>query len=213
MVLSYSFETRITSGFAKGTESAELNSVLRQMSKCAYFAAHPLLLPVLMLNKQISVANDERQRSLRHELRKVESGMSRRYTKVGSGISKPFLRKDSLEQEEQDRLMNLDTLNSKLTECHCNILWKSPLAWKHAVSSLQEAATFFWEKLPDEQKDADLEKLHNELLCRLRFIFIKLSGLESYRHVSLERLSLQRDVVRLAPHSYIYYSRYHTKPL
>ncbi|EFX00464.1 hypothetical protein CMQ_7466 [Grosmannia clavigera kw1407] len=184
MALSYSFDSKITSGFAKGTESAELAAVLGQMSACASPTAHPLLLPVLMLCNEISTSNDLRQRDLRHELREVETGISNRYpTKEQPG------------PEQKANQINLDTLHSRLTECHCNILWKNPKAWKGVATELRKAAKLFWNTIPVEQKDLGFAALHKELLNRLDFVSTKLDGLDCYKDVSIQRLDLQRDVM------------------
>ena len=45
MILSYSFETRITSGYLKGTPSAGITLLVdNALRKCAGSAGHPLLL-------------------------------------------------------------------------------------------------------------------------------------------------------------------------
>ncbi len=189
VALSYSFATRITSGFAKGTKSAQLGDILENLTACAVPAAHPLLLPVLILNNEISAPNDKKQRESREKVRRLEKTMSSRYaTKPAPGY-------------ETEADLELDQINRKLTDCHCEVLWKRPQAWRSAVSRLQEAAECYWSNLPQDQKVPELEKLHNTLLCRLKFIDIKLDGLDNFAHVSLERLNLQREVVSVPARS------------
>lgn len=70
----------------------------------------------------------------------------------------------------------------------------------HAFSEALQAQTR--ESEPDHQ----LQTLHQSLLRRLDFLAGKLDGLESYAHVSLERLKSQREVVSISfPLIYYYY--------
>lgn len=184
MALSYSFGTRITSGFVKGTVTADPATIMRYLSHCSVPVAHPLLLPLLILRSVVSRQADEHQRGLREKLRRLESALSQRYK---DRIKGPGAVTD-------ENLWELDGINRDLTDCHCQVLSKRPQAWQNVVSGLLHAAAGFWEKFPDPEKEP-LEKLQETLLSRLDFLRIKLEGMENYTHVSLERLNLQREVV------------------
>jgi hypothetical protein len=183
MVLSYSFNTGITSGYIKGTASAEVEHVLGQLTSCARPAAHPLLLPVLMLRHGLSFKNDETQRDARKKVRRLERALSGRY-KVGAAEG------NGLEDD-----LTLDAINHDIVDSQSRVLWKRPQAWQNVVDRIESATRCFWEHLPADQKGPQLESLHHTLMNRIDFIKVKLEGLEHYAHVTLERLEVQREVV------------------
>ncbi|KAK3986740.1 hypothetical protein QBC44DRAFT_332659 [Cladorrhinum sp. PSN332] len=186
MTLSHSFSTKITSGFVKATGKSGLDKdILPDLQKCSFPQTHPLLLPSLMLYKVLSSTNDNNQRNLREKIRKLEYALSARYrdkTKTG--------RAESYAAEQRD--LELDM--RELTACYCEVMWKRPQAWLSVVRRMQEAARGFWDNLPEDDHCA-LEELHECIVSRLEFVQMKLEGLESYTHVSLERLTLQREVM------------------
>lgn len=183
MSLSYSFKTRITSGYFKGTPSAKIETVLEQSILCATIFSHPLLLPVLMLRHEISAKNDSTQRDIRARIRLLDSILNRRY-----------VNQDKRDRQPEDEF-TLDGINHALAESHAQVLWKRPQAWKNAVNRMGEALACFWRELPDQAKRPQLEKLHLDLISCLEFITVKLECLEHYASVSQERLSKLRDVV------------------
>ncbi|KAI1496085.1 hypothetical protein F5X99DRAFT_401464 [Biscogniauxia marginata] len=184
MILSYSYNTRITSGYVKGTASANIGDLLRQLAACARPAAHPLLLPILMLTLSFSARSDQEQRDAREQLRRLERGLSRRYTVDAAAGYKP------------DTDIDIDAMGRDLTNCKCEVLQKRPQAWRNVVRRVAEAMERFWSDLPDaDRADKALQRLHRDLLSRLDFLTVKLEGLENYTHVSLERLNMQREVM------------------
>ncbi|KAI0595451.1 hypothetical protein F4775DRAFT_585507 [Biscogniauxia sp. FL1348] len=193
MMLSHSFRTRVTSGYVKGTASAEVGDLLRQLSACARPAAHPLALPILVLSLSFSPRNDLAQRRARERLRQIERGLSRRYTvDAAAGYEEP----------EPDEV-KVDVASRRLTDCQCEVLQKRPQAWRNVVVRAGAAMARFWEVVErgggrgrgrGEGEEA-LRALHSELLSRLDFLMVKLEGLENYTHVSLERLNMQREVM------------------
>ncbi|KAK3389266.1 hypothetical protein B0H63DRAFT_463294 [Podospora didyma] len=185
MALSYSFKTRITSGFVKGTASAKLEKIIKQLIACASPDSHPLLLPLLILNNKFSTSNDQEQRESRDKLRQLEKALSRRYQMAAAP---GYVASGDVE---------LDSINRDLTDYHCQALWKRPQAWLNVVNRMQEAMKCFWDNLPVDAgpNPEELRKLHNTILCRLNFLAIKLDGLEHYSHVTIERLKLQREVM------------------
>lgn len=212
MMLSYSFKTRITSGFVKGTESARLETdILPDLKECSTPITHPLLLPFLILNSILSSDNDIQQRKSREKIRQLENALSARYRDPKSPMPSYTVEDDDPElglmgqtvpgpqprNQKVDDHLELDEINQKLTDCHCQVLWKRPQAWQNVVGRIQDAAKAFWENMSEEDRDIPgFAELHDSIVSRLRFIGIKLEGLENYTHVSLERLNLQREVVR-----------------
>lgn len=186
MVLSYDYCTRTTSGYIKGTKSAGIDGIIRQLKACAAPSAHPLLLSFLVLRSELSPKTDRHQRDLRDKLRNLEHALSQRYKDKGSASDSPAA--------ADANLLELDSINRDLTDCHCQVLWKRPQTWQNAVTRLTQAAAAFWGRLPTEDRGF-FDELHRTLLDRLGFLKIKLEGMENYTHITLERLNLQRDVV------------------
>lgn len=185
MALSYSFRTKITSGYIRGTKSAGIGGTMESLSACAKRTLHPLLLPLLMLEAGLSPATEINQRQIRDRLRDLESAMGGdRYNMAPAEGYGP----------ETDIM--LDKINRELADLQCKVMWKRPQVWRGAVTRLNDAADRFWERLPDEdRKIQGLEDLQATIQRRLSFASVRLDGLESYIQVSLERLNIQREVV------------------
>ncbi|KAI0099280.1 hypothetical protein GGR51DRAFT_552019 [Nemania sp. FL0031] len=185
MMLTYSFESKITSGYVKGTKSAGIKKLLQHLMACSRPVAHPLLLPILLIH-HLSAKNDEDHREVRENIRRLEGALSQRYqinAAIGYG---------------PEREIDLDSLNQQLTECQCRVLQKKPQAWRNALDRVERATRAFWEALRDysnDKPDFQLQAIHRGLLSRLDFLAGRLDSLESYAHVSLERLKSQREVM------------------
>ncbi|KAI1156598.1 hypothetical protein F4825DRAFT_403341 [Nemania diffusa] len=186
MMLTYCFRSRITSGYVKGTESAEIKQLLRHLTACSRPVTHPLLLPVLLIH-DLSAKNDQDQRAGRENVRRLEGALSQRYQMNGAIGYGP------------DTEIDLDSLNRQLTECQCRVLQKKPQAWLNAVHRAEKATHAFWETLQRHTQggtpDHRLQELHRDLLNRLDFLAGRLESLDIYANVSLERLKGQREVM------------------
>lgn len=183
MMLSYSSRTGITSGYVKAMETAKFNTVLEELLLCGSPASHPLLLPILVLCRELSSENDEKQRTQRKELRKLENALSSRYQVTPAARYKT----------ETD--LELDRISTQIANCQCEVLQKRPQAWQNVVGRAKDAAGRFWQGLPDEKKDPALRGLHDTLMSRLEFLTVKLEGIDNYAFVTLERLNIHREVV------------------
>ncbi|OIW24940.1 hypothetical protein CONLIGDRAFT_690602 [Coniochaeta ligniaria NRRL 30616] len=199
MMLSYNFRTRITSGYLRGNKSDEksdekpdeIDDVLKLLQGCSSTASHPLLLPTLFLTTQLSTENDNGQREIRGRLRRLEKALVQRYMK-------PVMLGQTINETDEELLRKgpqLDTINGELADLHCTAMWKRPQAWQNVVRRIVEASEQFWSTAGEEAKTPELTKLHREICSTLQLFTVKLEGLESYTHVSLERLSLQRQVM------------------
>ncbi|KAI1424806.1 hypothetical protein F5Y12DRAFT_714873 [Xylaria sp. FL1777] len=186
MMLTYCFKTRITSGYIKGTKSETINRLLKHLAACCRPVVHPLLLPILLIH-DLSAKNDEDQREIRCNIRELEGALSKRYQKYAAISYGP------------EREIDLDSLNQQLTECQCRVLQKKSQAWRNALERVEKAMHAFWEALlvqaREDEPNHQLQTLHRSLLSRLDFLAGRLDGLESYAHVSLERLKSQREVM------------------
>ncbi|KUI53351.1 hypothetical protein VP1G_00821 [Cytospora mali] len=163
-------------------ETAKFNTVLEELLLCGSPASHPLLLPILILCRELSSENDEKQRTQRKELRKLENALSSRYQVT------PAARYGT------DTDLELDRISTQIANCQCEVLQKRPQAWQNVIGRAKDAATRFWHSLPEEKKDPALHGLHGTLLSRLEFLTVKLEGIENYAFVTLERLSIHREV-------------------
>jgi len=189
MALTYSFRTRITSGYIRGTSNAGIgNVIINQLESIIQKSntSHPFLLPLLMLSSEVSGKNERRQREVRDRLRDLEGA-------VGSGGIRYTIKPADGYGPDTD--IKLDEINRELAELQCKVMWKRPQAWQKVVTRMNAAVKCFWEMTSQEDKGRDLESLHKIVLARLDFTATRLEGLESYTQVSLERLNIQREVV------------------
>ncbi|KAG5981593.1 hypothetical protein E4U55_002770 [Claviceps digitariae] len=198
MLLSYSFNTSITTGFVKGTPSSDIVPALQHVRACAAQVGHPMLLPVIILSYDLSPANDQKQRDARDWLRRLENAVS--------------LRNEVEEHEQyfQDGLLEVDGLNRDLVECHGHVMWKRPQAYWALAGEMEKAMQRFnnmmvmmtsshaknqtWSHAQQVHRK-EMDKLHRSLASRLEFYRAKLKGLENYIHTTLERLKVQREAL------------------
>ncbi|KAL8371503.1 hypothetical protein RB595_001341 [Gaeumannomyces hyphopodioides] len=186
LMLSHSFRTGITSGYAKGTESSDLVEAVRTVRACAADANHPLLLPVVVLSHDLSPKGDVKQRDARDWLRRLEHAVS--------------MREEIHERESYVRNLDLDLdqLNRDLVECHSQVLWKRPRAYLEIVAAVEDAMATFRARLPLVPRErgggplGSLDRAHRGMLARLGFYRAKLRGVDNYAHTTLERLGIQR---------------------
>ncbi|KAK0753398.1 hypothetical protein B0T18DRAFT_434170 [Schizothecium vesticola] len=185
IMLSHSFRTGITSGYAKGTESSDMVKCIEHLRACAEQVMHPLLLPIIILSHDLSVKNDQKQRDAREWLRKLEHAVS--------------MRDEVLPEESRyvkESIVDLDQINRDLVECHSQVLWKRPQAYQEIIRTIGDSMRIFWDKAKDIAayggSTGEVSKLHRSMESRLEFYQAKLKGIENYAHTTLERLSIQR---------------------
>ncbi|KAI2612926.1 uncharacterized protein GGS25DRAFT_477808 [Hypoxylon fragiforme] len=182
IMLSYSYNTCITTGFVKGTESSDILEALDHLIACRSELGHPLILPIIILSHDLSAKGDMRQRDARDWLRRLENAITMR---------------NEIEEREVYMDLDVDRINRDLVECHSQVLWKRPQAYQEILKELREAMQKFMEGLhiPDERRAKKLGNLHNSMLSRLDFFRAKLTGMEHYIHTTLERLHIQRQAL------------------
>ncbi|KAM7184264.1 putative Mg2+ transporter-like zinc transport protein [Rhypophila sp. PSN 637] len=193
MALSYSTATRITSGYIRGTLSAGIHEVIELVCECARPACHPLLLPLLMLRREMSPQMEIDQRDIRDQLRSMETAVSKRYTHVGRAAPGYV-----------ETAVGLDSVNRTLADYQCKAMGKKPQAWITAIRRMEEAMDKYWALTgPSESEPEaavkhtmlpDIQMQHKTISRRLGFMIVRLEGLESYTQVTLERLNIQREV-------------------
>ncbi|KAJ4304445.1 hypothetical protein N0V88_002058 [Collariella sp. IMI 366227] len=186
LMLSHSFRTNITTGYAKGTPSSDITKSIAHLRDCAAQIQHPMLLPMIIVSHDLSGATDQKQRVARDWLRRLEHAIS--------------MREEVLEEEGEkyirEGMVDLDQINRDLVECHSQVLWKRPQAYQEIVKGMQQAMERFWEKAGTDfaygGKGGEVDRLHRSFLARLEFYQAKLKGIENYAHITLERLTIQR---------------------
>ncbi|KAK8132129.1 hypothetical protein PG999_000302 [Apiospora kogelbergensis] len=170
MILSYSFRTRVTSGFFKGTENAKLGEILTQLKGCG--------------SPDLGAGNDEKQKDIRRGIRDLDMVLTGNYRNVTAAAGHITLGD-----------LTLEKISQKIAGYQSEVNWKRPQAWKSALVKIQDAARWVWDNMDDKNAlPPALGRLHQSLLDRLLFYSVKLDGLENYAHVSLARLDNLRHV-------------------
>ncbi|KAK4186852.1 hypothetical protein QBC35DRAFT_253811 [Podospora australis] len=185
LMLSHSFSSGITTGFAKGTASSDMVESIKHLKECSAQVMHPLLLPIIILSHDLSSKNDQKQRDAREWLRLLEHAVS--------------MRNEVLEEESRyikESMVDLDQINRDLVECHSQVLWKRPQAYQEIILSMNKTMEVFWDRAGEDPayggRGGEVDKIHRSMLARLEFYKAKLKGIENYAHTTLERLSIQR---------------------
>lgn len=95
----------------------------------------------------------------------------------------------------KEGVVDLDAVNRDLVECHSQVLWKRPKAYLEILVGIEKSMDKFYDNLPEERRVEVMRKLHSSMAARLDFYRNKLQGIESYAHVTLARLDIQRSAV------------------
>ncbi|KAI0200771.1 hypothetical protein F4808DRAFT_427853 [Astrocystis sublimbata] len=180
IMLSYSFNTGITTGFVKGTQSSDINEALKHLMTCSGEVGHPMLLPMIILSHDLSAKVDIRQREARDWLRRLENAIT--------------LRKEIDEKEEYTDF-DVDGINRDLVECHSQVLWKRPQAYQEIIKEMKEGMIKFKACVHEEKNTKKMKASHSSMGSRLEFYRVKLTGQEHYIHTTLERLHIQRQAL------------------
>ncbi len=188
IMLSYSFNTGITTGFAKGTESSDIKAAIPHLVSCRDEIGHPMLLPIIILAHDLSEKVDTRQREARAWLRRLENAITMR---------------DEIDEKEGYTDFDVDGFNRDLVECHSRVLWKRPQAYQEIIKDMKAAIEKFKAHVGQERNTKKMKALNGSMLSRLEFYRVKLSGQEHYIsgqehyiYTTLERLNVQRQAVR-----------------
>lgn len=155
LTLSYAFRTRMTTGYLKGTKSANLDLVIQHLMACSNYVGHPMLLPLIILSLDMDGEDEKRHRMSRETLRKLENAISGR---------------DEIELSEsyyltKDGSVDLDAIQGELVECHTKVLWKRPKAYKEIIREMEKGMDRFAEINADwKQKHQTLSR-QNKRFC------------------------------------------------
>lgn len=183
-MLSHSVETGVTTGYCKDTPSSDVVDCIKHLKACVQQINHPLLLPIIIFSHDVSFKTDIKQRDARDWLRRLEHAVSMR---------------TEIEEKEgyvsREGVVDLDAINRDLVECHSQVLWKRPKAYLQILASIEKSMDIFYTRLSDERKLLPMRQLHSSMLARLDFYRTKLQGIDSYAHVTLARLDIQRSAV------------------
>ncbi|TRX91771.1 hypothetical protein FHL15_007324 [Xylaria flabelliformis] len=179
IMLSYSFNTAITTGFVKGTASSDINEALTHLMSCHNEVGHPMLLPIIILSHDL-LKTDIRQRDARDWLRRLENAITMRR---------------EIDEKEEYTDFDVDTINRDLVECHSQVLWKRPQAYQEIVKEMKAAMDKFKNGVRLEKNTQKMKALQSSMGSRLEFYRVKLTGQEHYIHTTLERLHIQRQAL------------------
>ncbi|KAK3898062.1 hypothetical protein C8A05DRAFT_38361 [Staphylotrichum tortipilum] len=188
LVLSHSFRTNITMGFAKGTPSSDMVQHIRDLHACAHQIRHPLLLPLLILSRDLSSDTDQKQRETREWLRSLEHAISMR-----------SMMTDEESKYVRESIVDVDEINRDLVECYARVLWKRPPAYLEVIKAIESAMARFWGRAAGNPAyggaGGEVDKLHHSFLARLEFYATRLKGMENYAQVTIDRLTNQRSAL------------------
>jgi hypothetical protein len=187
LTLSHDVKNGITTGFAKGTPSSDMEECIRHLRACVLQIGHPLLLPVIIFSHEVSYKVDIKQRDARDWLRRLEHAVS--------------MRSEIVEKEGyvKEGVVDLDAVNRDLVECHSQVLWKRPKAYLAILEGIKTAMGEFDERLPGSRNNELMRKLQASLYARMEFYRVKLQGIDSYAYTTLQRLEIQRSAVGVLP--------------
>ncbi|CAK7236364.1 hypothetical protein SCUCBS95973_009582 [Sporothrix curviconia] len=194
LMLSHNFRSAITTGFAKGTDSSQLDKIIEQhLRACAAHVAHPLILPTILLGHDLDSTMDDKQRRARHWLRRLEHAITDR---------------NEIDVTERYSNFDLDEMNRELVECHSQVLWKRPQAYVDTLDEIEKAMVKFRnarERLlrdgllsahhADPATEVALDKVHRSMSSRYDFFRQKLKGIRHYAHTTVSRLDIQRGAL------------------
>ncbi|KAI1818729.1 hypothetical protein GGS20DRAFT_2357 [Poronia punctata] len=180
VMLSYSIKTGVTTGYVKGTASSDIDEVLKHLVACRAQIGHPLLLPVIILSHDLSDKVDVRQREARDWLRRLENAITMR---------------NEIEEKEVYTDFDVDGINRDLVECHSQVLWKRPQAYKEIINEMKAGMEKFAAGVTSDKYTKAVKALHGSMNGRLDFYRVKLIGQEHYIHTTLERLHIQRQAL------------------
>lgn len=182
-MLSHDVNNGITTGFAKGTPSSDIVECIKHLKECVLQVGHPMLLPIIIFSHDVSFKTDIKQRDARDWLRRLEHAVSMR---------------SEIEEREgyvKEGVVDLDAVNRDLVECHSQVLWKRPKAYLEILRGIEVAMKKFYDALPHQRKEKSMKALQASMLARLDFYRVKLQGIDSYAHTTLQRLEIQRSAV------------------
>lgn len=184
IMLSHSFNTAITTGFVKGTESSDISEAISHLVSCRNEVCHPMLLPIIVLSHDLSPKVDIRQRDARDWLRRLENAITMR---------------QEIDEKEEYTNFDVDWINRDLVECHSQVLWKRPQAYQEIIKEMKLGMEKFKSRVLITKNTKALKALHSSMGSRLEFYRMKLTGQEHYIHTTLERLHIQRQAVCYSP--------------
>lgn len=186
--LCHELQTGLTTGFCKGTPGSDILESLKHLQVCAAETSHPMLLPMIIFSHDTSFKTDIKNRDAREWLRRIEKAVrARTKTKEETSYVK-------------NGVLDLDTINIDLVQCHAQVLWKPPVAYLQILEAFKETMEKFRDMLPRARwETSEMQKIHFNMLSRSDFYEKKLLGTENYAKTTLQRLEIQRDVVSLLP--------------
>lgn len=182
-MLSHDVNNGITTGFCKGTPSSDIVECIKHLKECVLQVGHPMLLPIIIFSHDVSFKTDIKQRDARDWLRRLEHAVSMR---------------SEIEEREgyvKEGVVDLDAVNRDLVECHSQVLWKRPKAYLEILSGIEVAMGKFYEALPEPRQEKTMKAMQASMLARMEFYRVKLQGIDSYAHTTLQRLEIQRSAV------------------
>ncbi|KAF4973370.1 hypothetical protein FSARC_348 [Fusarium sarcochroum] len=137
MVLSYSFKSRITSGFVKG--NAKYGSIWDALTHLKQFpeqVIHPMLLSMLVLSHDLSPEAERRQRDVRRQIMEFEAALT-----LNSG--------NTTGQDLNLSHIDVDVFSRRLVRCWALALVKPSRSYIKVAENVEDALKGFWKRWLD----------------------------------------------------------------
>jgi hypothetical protein len=192
---SHNFTTNITTAFCKGATKSCIVDCVKHIKASSEQITHPMLCPIIIFSHYHSARIELRQRGARERLRRIERALT--HHRTAPGFHNSYM--------DEHGLINFDQIIMELTECHSQVLKKSPLAYLRVLEGFDEAMSLFgkhaqyYHRMKKGMKSNWPRHTHYKLSSRIDFYRKKLHGQEYYQSITLQRLEVQRSAVSV-PH-------------
>ncbi|CAG9984088.1 unnamed protein product [Clonostachys byssicola] len=134
MILSYSFQTRLTCGYLRGSPKSNLAEVVAQMRALPQQMLHPISLPVLLASYQLTAHKTQSCYDARARLEQLEYNVAQcQEAKSGSEVMVFAIPCDT------------DALVREMAECYRDTTSNSTKDYGAVLEGIEEALDTFWD--------------------------------------------------------------------
>jgi hypothetical protein len=188
---SHNFTANITTAFFKGASKSYIVDCVKHIKASYEQIAHPMLCPIIIFSHYHSARIELRQRDARARLRRIEQALT--HHRTAPGFHNGYI--------DEHGLINFDQIIMELTECHSQVLKKSPFAYLRVLEGFDEAMSLFGRHTQNTYVRNGMRHdwhMHSKLSSRIDFYRKKLHGQEYYQSITLQGLEVQRSAVSVS---------------
>ncbi|KAK4214207.1 hypothetical protein QBC37DRAFT_342599 [Rhypophila decipiens] len=184
-MLSHDFSSAVTTGFVRRTNRSLGRDWTTDLKDCILDIGHAMLIPLLVIDIEVSGTKDSYQREARKQVRELELAISMRT----AGAQPNYKLADGV-------TVDLPAISSALATCQSHVLWNPPAANLEIIATIREADQVFRKSLPANRRGSPvLEMFHTTLTARLSFYEKRLRGIQTYGDVTKHKLEVQRNTL------------------